>query len=50
MINHCRKLMVPHHPGLTMKAFAKSGSTQRILLKMFQKTKNRIFEKQELLN
>lgn len=24
--------MVPHHPGLTMKAFAKSGSTQRILL------------------
>lgn len=51
MINHCRKFMMPHHPDLTMKTFTKSGSTQCILItKMFWKTKNKTFAKQELLN
>lgn len=35
--------MVPHHPGLTIKVFAKSGSTQCILLiKCFKRTKQDI--------
>lgn len=43
MINLCRKFMVPHHPGLTIKVFAKSGSTQCILLiKCFKRTKQDI--------